>query len=710
MGAEPRARHVNFDWMEPARQLHVNVNQEQARQLGISSAALAGTLNAAVTGTTVTQVRDDIYLVNVVARAIDDERASFESLSSLQVPTPGGRMVPLRQFATFSEEQEFPLIWRRDRVPTLTVRADVSPRRAARHGGRRAWRPTIAEFAAKLPTQYKIDTGGLYEESAVSSASVFAVVPLMIVLMLIIMMVMLVSFRRLAMVVGIMPLGLIGVVLSLLVFNRPLGFVAILGVLALIGMIAKNAVILIVQIETDRAEGKGVYEAVIASATSRMRPMMLAAMSTILGLLPIAPTVFWGPMAFAIMGGLLVATMLTLVLLPTVYVAVFGKRDNARADAGSSTCGRGQVDRTWPPTCSRSTSPTSGGCSIRWTPPRSTSGTSIRRRPTTSWNGPEELPGKGPLALVVKLGTPTRRRRQRRSRRASRSAITSSAGQQRLAVTCATCCGWGATACSPPCCSSDLSSSLPSRPRSMVQTERYARVDREQPGHRRLGRAVASARDLPVRLVADPRRGQAVRPAEPDGRAHGRCRAGRRRHRRVAGVSTGPAPAPDANSESPRSAALWRGVAFFLLWMLLMQSMKPADLAVGALASVGATWISLRLMPPASGCLHFGQLFALLPHFLWESVLAGIDVARRALHPRLPLSPGFVSCPLSFPPGLARNTFATITSLLPGSVSAGESEGELVYHCLDDTSPVVEQLWKEERLLARALVAGRRHG
>ena len=321
---EPRTRHVNFDWMEPARQLRVNVNQDQARQLGISSAALAGTLNAAVTGTTVTQVRDDIYLINVVARATDAERASFESLSSLQVATPSGRMVPLRQFATFSEEQELPLVWRRDRVPTLTVRADVTPGVLADTVvGDLA--PRIEEFAAKLPRQYKVVTGGLYEESAVSRASVFAVLPLMIGLMLVIMMFQLVSFRRLAMVVAIMPLGLIGVVLTLLLFNRPLGFVAILGVLALIGMIAKNAVILIVQIETDRAEGKGVYDAVIASATGRMRPMMLAAMSTILGLLPIAPTVFWGPMAFAIMGGLLVATMLTLVLLPTVYVAVFGK-------------------------------------------------------------------------------------------------------------------------------------------------------------------------------------------------------------------------------------------------------------------------------------------------------------------------------------------------------------------------------------------------
>ena len=155
------------------------------------------------------------------------------------------------------------------------------------------------------------------------------------------------------------------------------------------------------------------------------------------------------------------------------------------------------------------------------------------------------------------------------------------------------------------------------------------------------------------------------------------------------------------------STTLWRGTGFFLLWLLLMQSGKPADLAIGVFASVGATWVSLRLLAPAAGCLHFGKLLALLPHLLSESVLAGIDVARRAFDPRLPLRPGLVSCPLAFPPGFARNTFATITSLLPGSVAAGEVDGVLVYHCLDISAPVVEQLWKEERLLARALVAGR---
>ena len=171
-------------------------------------------------------------------------------------------------------------------------------------------------------------------------------------------------------------------------------------------------------------------------------------------------------------------------------------------------------------------------------------------------------------------------------------------------------------------------------------------------------------------------------------------------------MSIDPSAAPAAPG-SRRSIALRRGAAFFLLWMLLMQSVQPADLAVGLLACLGATGVSLRLLPPASGGLHLGRLLLLLPHFLGESMLAGVDVARRAFHPRMPLSPGFVTCPSSFPPGFARNTFATITSLLPGSVAAGEAGGALVYHCIDAASPVAKHLRKEERLLARALVAER---
>lgn len=158
------------------------------------------------------------------------------------------------------------------------------------------------------------------------------------------------------------------------------------------------------------------------------------------------------------------------------------------------------------------------------------------------------------------------------------------------------------------------------------------------------------------------------------------------------------------------SATLIRGTAFFLLWLVLMQSSKPADLVMGLLTAIGATWLSLRLLEPASGSLRFASLLALFPHFLWVSILAGIDVARRAFDPRMPLQCGFVDCPLGFPPGMARNTFATLTSLMPGTVPVGETDQMLIYHCLDTAQPVLEQLWTEERLLAKALLAGRRHG
>ena len=175
-------------------------------------------------------------------------------------------------------------------------------------------------------------------------------------------------------------------------------------------------------------------------------------------------------------------------------------------------------------------------------------------------------------------------------------------------------------------------------------------------------------------------------------------------------MSMDPSTRPKHPLKSTLSTTLTRGVAFFVLWMVLMQSTQPADLAVGVFATLGATWLSRHLLAPTAGHLRFGSLFALLPHFIWESVRAGIDVARRAFDPRLPLRTGFVNCPLDFPPGLARNTFATITSLMPGAVSADATDDALIYHSLDTTQPVVEALWKEEKLLARALIAGRRHG
>jgi len=171
-----------------------------------------------------------------------------------------------------------------------------------------------------------------------------------------------------------------------------------------------------------------------------------------------------------------------------------------------------------------------------------------------------------------------------------------------------------------------------------------------------------------------------------------------------------PEPAPRLAPRAPARAGAVRAVLALALWLVLMPSLKPGDLAMGAFAAGCATWVSLHLLPPAAGTLRFAALLALLPHFLWESVLGGLDVARRAFAPRMPLAPGYVKCPLDLPPGMARNTFATITSLMPGAVPAGEDEDALVYHCLDTSQPVVEQLWEEERLLTRALVAGRRHG
>ena len=325
------ARHVNFDWMEPARMVRINIDQDQARLLGLSSQALAAVLNSVVTGATVTQLRDGIYLVDVVARATDEQRVSLATLRNVQVPLPNGRTVPLSQFASFDFDQEFPLIWRRDRVPTLTVLADVAPG-ALPESIVAALAPAVAELNAGLPKAYHVAVGGTVEESAQSQASVVAVVPLMLLLMITFLMIQLQSFSRLFLVLIVVPMAMSGVVAALLLFQRPLGFVAILGILALIGMVARNAVILIEQIEVERSEGRPPWEAVVEASVSRFRPIMLTAVSTVLGLIPIAATIFWGPMAFAIMGGFLVGTVVTLIFLPALYVAWFRIKESPAHD------------------------------------------------------------------------------------------------------------------------------------------------------------------------------------------------------------------------------------------------------------------------------------------------------------------------------------------------------------------------------------------
>jgi multidrug efflux pump subunit AcrB len=340
MAGHESLRRINFDWMEPARVVRIEINQDQARLLGLSTDAVGAAINAAISGVTVTQVRDDIYLVNVVARAAEHERASIDALRTMQIPLSGGRTVPLKQLAALSYDQETPIVWRRDRLPTLTVQADVVggvlPESVVS-----GLAGEIEVLAASLPPGYSITVGGTVEESARSQASVFAVVPIMVLLMLLFLMVQLHSFSLMGLVLAVLPMCMIGVVGGLLLAGRPLGFVAILGILALLGMIARNAVLLIEQIGIDRKAGLKPWDAVISATLSRFRPIFLTAVSTVLGMIPIAGTVFWGPMAVTIMGGLTVATLLTLIFLPALYVAAFriGPDDPPDAAATSEPAG-----------------------------------------------------------------------------------------------------------------------------------------------------------------------------------------------------------------------------------------------------------------------------------------------------------------------------------------------------------------------------------
>jgi multidrug efflux pump len=333
LGNTPGARNINFDWNEPAKQVRVEVDQDRARALGISSQALSQTISAVLSGTAVTQVRDDIYLVDVVARAVPEERAKLETLRSLMIETPGGRSVPVEQIATLSYGLEQPLIWRRQRLPTITVQADTAPGVEAATVVK-SLAADVAAFKSKLPAGYDVVVGGTVEESAKAQTSVFAVFPLMLVLMITILMVQLQSFQRLFLVVATGPLAVIGVAAALLLSGVPMGFVAILGVISLIGMVIRNSVILIDQIETEIADGRHPWDAVIVATEHRLRPILLTAAAAILGMIPIAPTVFWGPMAYAVIGGLVVATLLTLVFLPALYVAWFRIRPALISSAG----------------------------------------------------------------------------------------------------------------------------------------------------------------------------------------------------------------------------------------------------------------------------------------------------------------------------------------------------------------------------------------
>ncbi|OAE40569.1 efflux RND transporter permease subunit [Agrobacterium tumefaciens] len=326
-----------MDWNEPTRVVKVDVIQDKARQLGVSSEDIANAMNSIVEGSTVTQVRDDIYLVNVVARAQLAERGSIETLQNLQLPATNGKAVPLSAIANFRYELEQPTIWRRDRIPTVTVKAAIiGPTQPATIVEQ--LKPKLEAFEKTLPVGYKLEIGGSVESSADSQAPIVAVVPLMLFAMATILMVQLQSFSRLFLVFAVAPTALIGVVVALLVSNAPMGFVAILGVLALIGILIRNSVILVVQIEHLRSEGVSAWHAVIEATEHRMRPIMLTAAAATLALIPISREIFWGPMAYAMMGGIVVGTALTLLFLPALYVAWFRiPREDDKPEASKVT-------------------------------------------------------------------------------------------------------------------------------------------------------------------------------------------------------------------------------------------------------------------------------------------------------------------------------------------------------------------------------------
>jgi multidrug efflux pump subunit AcrB len=338
IGADPGVRNINFDWNEQAKVVRVNIDQDRARNLGISTEQISGAINAVLSGTTVTQLRDGIYLVDVVARAGDDERTRIDAIRNLTVATPSGDRLPLEQVAEVTFGMEAPLIWRRGRLATITVQADTAPGIEAATVTERLT-DEIAAFRAELPPGYGVEIGGMAEDSERSQASIMAGVPMMLALMMIFLMIQLRSFQRLAMALLTAPLALIGVSAAFLLSGAPMGFVAILGIISLIGMVIRNSVILIVQIDQNIADGQHPWQAVIDATTHRVRPILLTAAAAILGMVPIAASVFWGPMAYAVMGGLAVATALTLVFLPALFVAWFRIRPEKSQASDASFSG-----------------------------------------------------------------------------------------------------------------------------------------------------------------------------------------------------------------------------------------------------------------------------------------------------------------------------------------------------------------------------------
>ncbi|PUA45527.1 multidrug transporter AcrB [Pseudomonas protegens] len=318
----PHVVNVHLDWEEPSKVVYLNIDQDRARALGVSTANLSKFLQSSLIGSTVSQYREDNELIEILLRGTRQERTELALLPSLAVPTDNGKSVSLSQVATLEYGFEEGVIWHRNRLPNVTVRADIYGKEQPATLVQQIL-PTLEPIRAELPDGYLLEVGGTVEDSARGQNSVKAGVPLFIVVVLTLLMIQLRSFSRTAMVFLTAPLGLIGVTLFLLVFRQPFGFVAMLGTIALSGMIMRNSVILVDQIEQDIKAGHTPWDAIIEATVRRFRPIVLTALAAVLAMIPLSRSVFFGPMAVAIMGGLIVATALTLLFLPALYAAWF---------------------------------------------------------------------------------------------------------------------------------------------------------------------------------------------------------------------------------------------------------------------------------------------------------------------------------------------------------------------------------------------------
>jgi multidrug efflux pump len=323
--ADPDMRGVNDNWNESVKVLRLEIDQDKARALGVNSQSIAQSSRTILSGTTVGQYREGDKLVDIVLRQPADERNAITDIGNAYLPTASGRSIPLTQIARIGFTWEPGVLWREGRNYAVTVQGDVREGIQGPTVTGHVW-PKLDALQKQMPPGYRIEIAGAVEESSKGQGSIAAGVPVMLFIIFTLLMLQLHSFSRSMLVFLTGPLGLPGVAAALLLLNRPFGFVALLGVIALMGMIMRNSVILIDQIEQDRSRGVPTWNAIVESAVRRFRPIVLTAAAAVLAMIPLSRSVFWGPMAVAIMGGLIVATALTLLALPAMYAAWFRVR------------------------------------------------------------------------------------------------------------------------------------------------------------------------------------------------------------------------------------------------------------------------------------------------------------------------------------------------------------------------------------------------